>query len=157
MQDALPGRALPAGAQNKQGVFAMRKRHSDSGADEAAIDLTPMLDIVFIMLIFFIVTTSFVKESGVEINRPSASTAETVKKGNIMVAVRENGQVWVDKRVVEVGAVRANIERLRAENPESAVVIQADTESRSGLVVQVMDQIRMAGVQNISIAASKSS
>ena len=104
----------------------MRKRHSDSGADEAAIDLTPMLDIVFIMLIFFIVTTSFVKESGVEINRPSASTAETVKKGNIMVAVRENGQVWVDKRVVEVGAVRANIERLRAENPESAVVIQAD-------------------------------
>jgi biopolymer transport protein ExbD len=152
-----PGRVLPAGAQNKQGVFAMRKRHSDSGADEAAIDLTPMLDIVFIMLIFFIVTTSFVKESGVEINRPSASTAETVKKGNIMVAVRENGQVWVDKRVVEVGAVRANIERLRAENPESAVVIQADTESRSGLVVQVMDQIRMAGVQNISIAASKSS
>ena len=76
-----------------------------------------MLDIVFIMLIFFIVTTSFVKESGVEINRPSASTAETVKKGNIMVAVRENGQVWVDKRVVEVGAVRANIERLRAEKP----------------------------------------
>jgi biopolymer transport protein ExbD len=115
MQDALPGRAMPAGAQNKQGVFAMRKRHSDSGADEAAIDLTPMLDIVFIMLIFFIVTTSFVKESGVEINRPSASTAETVKKGNIMVAVRENGQVWVDKRIVEVGAVRANIERLRAE------------------------------------------
>ncbi len=120
----------------------MRKRYSDSGADEAAIDLTPMLDIVFIMLIFFIVTTSFVKESGVEINRPSASTAETVKKGNIMVAVRENGQVWVDKR---------------AENPESAVVIQADNESRSGLVVQVMDQIRMAGVQNISIAADKSS
>ena len=135
----------------------MRKRHSDSGADEAAIDLTPMLDIVFIMLIFFIVTTSFVKESGVEINRPSASTAETVKKGNIMVAVRENGQVWVDKRIVEVGAVRANIERLRAENPESVVVIQADSESRSGLVVQVMDQIRMAGVQNISIAADKSS
>ena len=133
----------------------MRKRHSDSGADEAAIDLTPMLDIVFIMLIFFIVTTSFVKEAGAEINRPSANTAETVKKGNIMVAVRENGQVWVDKRMVEVGAVRANIERLRAENPEGAVVIQADVESRSGVVVQVMDQIRMAGVQNISIAANK--
>ena len=107
------------------------------------------------MLIFFIVTTSFVKEAGVEINRPSANTAETVKKGNIMVAVRENGQVWVDKRMVEVGAVRANIERLRAENPEGAVVIQADVESRSGVVVQVMDQIRMAGVQNISIAANK--
>ena len=70
----------------------MRKRHSDSGADEAAIDLTPMLDIVFIMLIFFIVTTSFVKEAGVEINRPSANTAETVKTGNIMVAVRATGQ-----------------------------------------------------------------
>ena len=133
----------------------MRKRHSASSADEAAIDMTPMQDIVFIMLIFFIVTTSFVKEAGVEINRPSANTAETVKKGNIMVAVRENGQVWVDKRMVEVGAVRANIERLRAENPEGAVVIQADVESRSGVVVQVMDQIRMAGVQNISIAANK--
>ncbi|MGK4474172.1 ExbD/TolR family protein [Aeromonas molluscorum] len=133
----------------------MRKRHSASSADEAAIDMTPMLDIVFIMLIFFIVTTSFVKEAGVEINRPSANTAETVKKGNIMVAVRENGQVWVDKRQIEVGAVRANIERLRAENPEGAVVIQADTESKSGIVVEVMDQIRMAGVQNISIAANK--
>ena len=133
----------------------MRKRHSPSSADEAAIDMTPMLDIVFIMLIFFIVTTSFVKEAGVEINRPSANTAETVKKGNIMVAVRENGQVWVDKRMVELGAVRANIERLRAENPEGAVVIQADVESRSGVVVQVMDQIRMAGVQHISIAANK--
>ncbi|MGY3914571.1 ExbD/TolR family protein [Aeromonas australiensis] len=132
----------------------MRKRYSASSADEAAIDMTPMLDIVFIMLIFFIVTTSFVKEAGVEINRPSANTAETVKKGNIMVAVRENGQVWIDKRMVEVGAVRANIERLRAENPEGAVVIQADIESRSGVVVQVMDQIRMAGVQNISIAAN---
>ncbi|MCF3096703.1 biopolymer transporter ExbD [Aeromonas australiensis] len=132
----------------------MRKRYSARSADEAAIDMTPMLDIVFIMLIFFIVTTSFVKEAGVEINRPSANTAETVKKGNIMVAVRENGQVWIDKRMVEVGAVRANIERLRAENPEGAVVIQADIESRSGVVVQVMDQIRMAGVQNISIAAN---
>ena len=131
------------------------RRQSKRQRDEVQIDMTPMLDIVFIMLIFFIVTTSFVKEAGVEINRPSANTAETVKKGNIMVAVRENGQVWVDKRMVEVGAVRANIERLRAENPEGAVVIQADVESRSGVVVQVMDQIRMAGVQNISIAANK--
>ena len=149
----IPGRLWPAGAQNKQGVFAMRKRHSDSGADEAAIDLTPMLDIVFIMLIFH---RHHLVRQGVRrgINRPSASTAETVKKGNIMVAVRENGQVWVDKRVVE-WARCANIERLRAENPESAVVIQADTESRSGLVVQVMDQIRMAGVQNISIAGKQ--
>ena len=131
------------------------RRQSKRQRDEVQIDMTPMLDIVFIMLIFFIVTTSFVKEAGVEINRQSANTAETVKKGNIMVAVRENGQVWVDKRMVEVGAVRANIERLRAENPEGAVVIQADVESRSGVVVQVMDQIRMAGVQNISIAANK--
>lgn len=105
----------------------MRKRYSDSGADEAAIDLTPMLDIVFIMLIFFIVTTSFVKESGVEINRPSASTAETVKKGNIMVAVRENGQVWVDKRVVEVGAISllVNAERASSDcfNHQSIVLV----------------------------------
>ncbi|MGF1738891.1 MULTISPECIES: ExbD/TolR family protein [Photobacterium] len=132
----------------------MKRRYSSESSDEAAIDMTPMLDIVFIMLIFFIVTTSFVKEAGIDVNRPSASTAQTVKKGNIMVAVGAAGDVWVDKRRVEVDAVRANIERLRAESPDGAVVIQADEEAKSGVVVKVMDQIRMAGVQSISIAAT---
>jgi len=130
-----------------------RKKHS-SIDEEAQIDMTPMLDIVFIMLIFFIVTTSFVKEAGLEVNRPTASSAQTVKKGNIMVAVGAAGDVWVDKRRIEVDAVRANIERLRAESPDGAVVIQADTEANAGVVVKVMDQIKMAGVESISIAAT---
>ncbi|CAM3029718.1 biopolymer transporter ExbD [Vibrio mytili] len=132
----------------------MKRRYSSDSSDETAIDMTPMLDIVFIMLIFFIVTTSFVKEAGLEVNRPTASSAQTVKKGNIMVAVGAAGDVWVDKRRIEVDAVRANIERLRAESPDGAVVIQADTEAKSGIVVKVMDQIKMAGVDNISIAAT---
>ncbi|MCA2014556.1 biopolymer transporter ExbD [Vibrio tritonius] len=132
----------------------MKRRYSAEIEEEAGIDMTPMLDIVFIMLIFFIVTTSFVKEAGIEVNRPSASTAHTVAKGNIMVAVGKAGDVWMDKRRIDVDAVRANIERMRAESPEGAVVIQADQDAAAGVVVKVMDQIRMAGVQNISIAAT---
>ncbi|MFL0982384.1 ExbD/TolR family protein [Vibrio parahaemolyticus] len=132
----------------------MKRRYSSDSSNETAIDMTPMLDIVFIMLIFFIVTTSFVKEAGLEVNRPTASSAQTVKKGNIMVAIGAAGDVWVDKRRIEVDAVRANIERLRAESPDGAVVIQADTEANAGVVVKVMDQIKMAGVESISIAAT---
>ncbi|EGR2852220.1 biopolymer transporter ExbD [Vibrio parahaemolyticus] len=132
----------------------MKRRYSSDSSDETAIDMTPMLDIVFIMLIFFIVTTSFVKEAGLEVNRPTASSAQTVKKGNIMVAIGAAGDVWVDKRRIEVDAVRANIERLRAESPDGAIVIQADTEANAGVVVKVMDQIKMAGVESISIAAT---
>lgn len=131
----------------------MRRNHSLQDADDTAIDMTPMLDIVFIMLIFFIVTTSFVKESGITVSRPSASTASEAKKGNIMVAIKPNGDIWIDRRVVDIRAVRANIEKLKAENPESGVVIQSDSEARTGILVRVMDQIRMAGVDNISIAA----
>ena len=134
----------------------MRKKHYANGYEEdSSVDMTPMLDIVFIMLIFFIVTTSFVKESGLEVNRPTANTAETVKKGNIMIAVSDTDAIWIDKRRVELGAVRANVEQLLVENPESAVIIQADKNSKSGIVVEVMDQIKLAGVENISIAAKE--
>jgi biopolymer transport protein ExbD len=112
-----------------------------------------MLDVVFIMLIFFIVTASFVKEAGIDINRPNAATAERKERGNILVAITESGQVWIDRRQVDVRAVRANIERLHAENPQGAVVIQADKNSKNGLLVQVMDAARLAGVPNVSIAA----
>jgi biopolymer transport protein ExbD len=112
-----------------------------------------MLDIVFIMLIFFVVTTSFFKESGIDVNRPSASTAERKETGSILVAISMDNNVWIDKRRVDPDAIRPNIERLHAENPEGAVVIQADKASTSGLLVKVMDQIRLAGVTNISIAA----
>ena len=128
-----------------------RKRKNIS--DENPLDLTPMMDIVFIMLIFFIVTTSFVKETGVDISRPNAETAERDEKGNILVAITENNEIWIDKRRVDLKAVRANIERLKIEYPEGSVIIQADTLSKSGLLVETMDQIRLAGVANISIAA----
>jgi|TARA_B110000003_G_C16645144_1_gene531713 biopolymer transport protein ExbD len=121
--------------------------------EEATLDMTPMLDIVFIMLIFFIVTTSFIKETGIEINRPNAATAERDEKGNILVAISENNEVFIDRRKVDIRAIRPNIVRLRAENPEGSVIIQADKASQTGLLVQAMDQIRLAGVQEISIAA----
>lgn len=131
----------------------MARRHTDNEADGNDIDITPMLDIVFIMLIFFIVTTSFVKESGVTVSRPSAQTAEEKKGSNILVAIRANGEIWIDRRAVDVRAVRPNIERMKAENPEGAVIIQADEYSPTGLLVKVMDQVRLAGISNISISA----
>lgn len=131
----------------------MAKRHVNNDVDSADIDITPMLDIVFIMLIFFIVTTSFVKESGITVNRPSAETAEQKTGSNLLVAIRANGEIWIDRRVVDVRSVRANIERMKADNPEGAAIIQADEFAPSGLLVKVMDQIRLAGITNISIAA----
>ncbi len=130
----------------------MRKRRMRD-VEESEVNLTPMLDVVFIMLIFFIVTASFVKESGIDVNRPDAATAEKKERGNILVAISQNNQIWVDKRQVDPRALRANIERLHAENPQGAVVIQADKESKNGLLVQVMDAARLAGVFNVSIAA----
>jgi biopolymer transport protein ExbD len=123
--------------------------------EEAQIDITPMLDVVFIMLIFFIVTASFVKESGIDVNRPDAATATIKERGNILVAITDTNQIWIDRRQVDPRSVRANIERLHAENPQGAVVIQADKNSKNGLLVQVMDAARQAGVFNVSIAANE--
>ena len=123
--------------------------------DEQEINITPMLDVVFIMLIFFIVTASFVKESGIEVERPSAVTAVVKEKGNILVAISETGEIWVDRRQVDPRALRANIERLYAENPKGSVVIQADRNSTTEMLIQVMDAARQAGVFNVSIAAQE--
>ena len=131
----------------------MRKRRRGLEQDESEVNLTPMLDVVFIMLIFFIVTASFVKESGIDISRPAAATAVMKERGNILVAITEKNQIWVDRRQVDPRALRANLERLRAENPQGAVVIQADKNSKNGLLVEVMDAARLAGVTNVSIAA----
>lgn len=132
-------------------------RYRSQADSEDGIDMTPMLDVVFIMLIFFIVTTSFVKESGIEVNRPSAQTSEQQNRGNIMIAIRPNGEIWMDKRAVDIRAVRANVERMRAENPEGTVVVMADKDSATGVLVEVMDQVRLGGVSNVSIAASEAS
>lgn len=129
------------------------KRHTGQ-VNETEIDMTPMLDIVFIMLIFFIVTTSFVKEAGVDVKRPDASTAQRQEASSIYVAVTADGEVWVDRQQVDLRALRSRVERLRLENPEAAAVVQADVDARHGLVVKVMDQLRLGGVSSIAVAAT---
>lgn len=123
--------------------------------EQAEIDITPMLDVTFIMLIFFIVTATFVKESGIDVNRPDAATAVKKENANILIAIGPNNDIWIDRRMVDIRSVRPNIERLHAENPQGSVVIQADKESKTDTLVQVMDQSRQAGVFNVSIAAQE--
>ena len=131
----------------------MARRHAH--IEEVDINITPMLDIVFIMLIFFIVTTSFTKETGATIIRPEAAQAVALQNGTILIGVKPNDDIWMAKRQVELREVRQMVERARAENPEGSVVIVADKGSRIGTVTQVMDQVKMAGVQGISISAEK--
>ncbi len=133
----------------------MRRITQAAGDDESQVDLTPLIDVVFIMLIFFIVTATFIKETGIDVNKPDAPTAEVKKKANILVAIDANNNIWIDRRKVDVRAVRPNIERLHAENPQGSVVIQADEESKNKLLVEVMDAARQAGVYNIALAAER--
>ena len=136
----------------------MRRTMKKSGDDNASeIDLTPMLDVVFIMLIFFIVTASFIKEAGIEVNRPEASTASKRENVNILVAVSASNEIWIDKRRVDKRAVRSVIERMHAENPKGAVVVQADNGSNTETVVSVIDSARSAGVFDVSLATSEDS
>jgi biopolymer transport protein ExbD len=131
----------------------MARRHAHT--EEADINITPMLDIVFIMLIFFIVTTSFTKETGATIIRPEAGQAVALQNGTILIGVKPNDDIWMAKRQIELREVRQMVERARAENPEGSVVIVADKDSRIGTVAQIMDQVKMAGVQGVAISAEK--
>lgn len=131
----------------------MRRNDSSEQPVTAKINLTPLIDVVFILLIFFIVTSSFAKESGVEVARPRASTATPQEHASIFIAVNAEGTVSLDKRDVDVLSVRAEVERLHAQNPEGSVVIVADRSAPTGVVIQVLDQARLAGVSNVAIAA----
>ncbi len=133
------------------------KQHFQNLVDEeeANIDMTPMLDVVFIMLIFFIVTASFVKEAGIDVNRPEAATAVKKDRANILIAISDKGEIWINKRRVDERAVQANIERLHAENPQGSVVIQADKKATTETLIKVMDASRAAGVFDVSIAAQE--
>ncbi len=122
--------------------------------EEAGVDITPMLDVVFIMLIFFIVTATFIKLSGIEVNAPEANTSVVQEKANILVAIDANNTIWINRREVDFRALRANIERLHAENPKGSVVIQADRLSNNDTLVKVMDASRKAGVYEIALAAN---
>ena len=129
------------------------RRRRDRHDTDPQINLTPMIDMVFILLIFFLVASSFVKESGIEVNRPVAQTAQTQGRGTILIALSEAGEVWMERRSIDIRAVRANVERMLAESPEASVVVLADATAHTGLLVQVMDQVRLAGVTDIAVAA----
>jgi len=128
-------------------------RHSEELSGHTGIDLAPMLDFVLNLLIFFIITTSFIKESGTRVNRAEAETADYNRNGNILIAIRPNGDIWLDRKQVEMRDVRNIIERFHIERPEDTVVIIADKDSQTGVLTQVMDQVRAAGVETVSIAA----
>ena len=126
------------------------------GREEAGIDLTPMLDVVFIMLIFFIVTASFVKEAGFDVNRPpnTDQPPRDDERKNILINVAADGRLYINRRPVDPGALTANIKRLHAENPKGAVVIQAEDDSMNEYLITVMDAARKAGVYDVAIASN---
>jgi len=131
------------------------RKHAQKMQEDAAIDMTPMLDIVFIMLIFFIVTSAFIKEAGVDVDRPKAYTTEKQKKASIMIAVNKANEVWMQKQKVDVRGIGARVEKLRAENPEGSVVVQADAKAKSGVVMEVVDALRSAGITNYVVSAEQ--
>ncbi len=133
----------------------MQSRRHTPDSEDHGIDLAPMLDFVLNLLIFFIITTSFVKEAGVTVTRPEALRVEHRDSGNILIAIRENGEIWMDRRPVDLREIRSLIERLHVERPEDSAVIIADKASRAGVVASVMDEIRLGGIKDVSLAAAR--
>jgi biopolymer transport protein ExbD len=130
------------------------RRHASHEGEEHGIDLAPMLDFVLNLLIFFIITTSFVREAGVTVARPEALTAVHHESGNILVAIRPNGEIWMDRRQVDLREVRPTIERLHLERPEDSVIVIADKSAKAGLLAQVMDEVKLGGVKEVAIGAA---
>ncbi len=132
----------------------MRHTHTKHESVAESVNLTPLIDMVFILLIFFLVTASFTKESGIDVDRPTAQTAVREEQGSMIIGVSKDGEIWIDSQKVDMRAVRAHVEHLHAQNPEGTVIILADQNARTGTTVEVLDQVRLAGVTNVSIAAS---
>jgi len=132
----------------------MRSKSHSEESEDTGIDLAPMLDFVLNLLIFFIITTSFVKEAGISVSKPEALTAEHKDNGNILIAIRPNGDIWMDKRQVAITEIRSAIERLHIERPDDTVVLIADRESETGVLTKVMDQVKLGGVTDVSIATA---
>lgn len=135
----------------------MQSRRHAPESEEHGIDLAPMLDFTINLLIFFIITTSFIKEAGVTVFKPEATTAEHRESGNLLIAIRENGDIWMDREQVDLRELRTLIERLHIERPDDTVVIIADRNSDAGVVAKVMDEVRAGGVDEVSIAADPES
>jgi len=121
--------------------------------EHVGIDLAPMLDFVLNLLIFFIITTSFVKEPGVSVDRPEALTAEHRESGNILIAIRSNGDIWMDRRQVDLREVRPTVERLHVERPDDTVVVVGDKAAPAGILAQVMDEVKLGGVEEVTVGA----
>lgn len=132
--------------RNKQGAFGQEDESEE-------INLTPMLDVVFIMLIFFIVTATFIKEAGIQVDRPDTSTAESQEDASILIAISPNDEIWIDKQERDPRDLRGIIERLHAENPKGSIVIQADEESTNESLIHVLEAAKAAGVTNVAIAS----
>lgn len=132
--------------------MARRNTFQQAGGDDEDVNVTPLLDIVFIMLIFFIVTSTFVKEPGIDPERPEAVTAEERRLASIIVAISEDDEIWINKEQVELQEVRAQVEQLRRENPRGTAVVQADAKSKTRLLVEVVNQIRATGITDVAVS-----
>ncbi|MCB1858002.1 MAG: biopolymer transporter ExbD [Gammaproteobacteria bacterium] len=133
----------------------MRKRHTEHETPAAVVNLTPLLDMVFILLIFFLVTSSFLKETGIEVDRPAAGSALPQKSGGIVVTIDSRNEIWIERQPIAPQLLVSEIERLRRSNPGRGVVIAADKHSRTGLLIDVMDRLRLAGISNLTVATSE--
>lgn len=133
----------------------MTRRSLRGSAPRTEINMGPLIDMVFLLLVFFVVTTSFVKEAGVDVERSTAATAETMEHGTILIGVSAAGEVWFDRQRIDVRSVRSLVERALAEDLNAGVVVVADRKSETGIVVRVMDQCRLAGAASVSLAARR--
>lgn len=139
-------------------MFILRSRFFDDLSDEGSeseINMAPLIDMVFILLIFFLVTTSFIRESGVKVDRPQAVTGQTVQKRSFVVGLEKGGRIFVDNHPVNITSVRGLVERFLAEESDGAVVVVADRESLTGRVVEVVDQCRLAGARDVAVATRR--
>jgi biopolymer transport protein ExbD len=134
------------------GRLSLGHKKSD---DSVEINMSPMVDMTFLLLIFFLVTTTFVKESGVEVNRPIASTTEPKENTNIVIGVTKDGMIYIENQIIDVRSVRSRMERFKSEMPDGNVVITADKDSLFGVAIEVLDQVRLAGIKNVVVAATK--
>jgi biopolymer transport protein ExbD len=135
----------------------MRRSHAEDEYEVVHINVVPLIDVMFFLVLFFVATSSFTKEAGIEVNRPTSQTAMVQNKANIIVSVTRNGEVWIEGRRIDMRAVRGQVERLLVENPDSTVVVAADGDGNTRLLVQALDQVRLAGVENVAIATSEDS
>lgn len=133
----------------------MRRSHAEAEYEPVHINVVPLIDVMFFLVLFFVSTTSFVRESGIEINRPTAQTAVMPGKDSLIVSIAANGKIWIENQQVDVRLVRAHVERMHAENPAGTVIVLADRAAQTGAVVEVMDQVRLAGVTNVALAATR--